>query len=363
MRRSKVDREKAYQILKEAYKRASSDYSPCSKFSSQIRHILYSTHLTYRYILINAFLGKATNPEINPLCLQEKSPLMGAWDARTLCHKVLVPFERKRLNGALGGSNEPFLNKPARFTDLCESNAVRKGKDKELLMLLCNILPEIDSGQQAFDALSDSIYFILDIAKQQEEINSIEGVKIPTYNDIENVVNDLLSKSFGGESLVLAIGGLMHLQAGISSGKMRVEVHVVNQSGASSKEISDIDIYLNDRLINAIEAKDKVFTQEDVEHAVKKVSIAKCDRLMFITGPRAVLEGASEATLVELSEKMGVRLTMMNHLQLTKMILAFVLPTTKGVFFSILREVAKQARMKEETLRHLLYVAKKHELI
>ena len=38
---------------------------------------------------------------------------------------VIVPFDTEVLNKALGGSNEPFLNKPARFPELSTSNAVR----------------------------------------------------------------------------------------------------------------------------------------------------------------------------------------------------------------------------------------------
>ena len=39
------------------------------------------------------------------------------------------------LGNRLGGSNEPFLNKPARFTELSETNAVRGGKNKNTLFL------------------------------------------------------------------------------------------------------------------------------------------------------------------------------------------------------------------------------------
>lgn len=93
-----------------------------------IEKILHGSHKTYRYILVNALLAKAANENINILSLQKGDGTDGKYDARTLCHKVIVPFETLKLPGCLGGSNEPFLNKPARFVKLSTDNAVRKGK-------------------------------------------------------------------------------------------------------------------------------------------------------------------------------------------------------------------------------------------
>lgn len=360
----KVDRTQAREILEQAYSRVrSGDYTPCSRFAEEIHHVMFGTHLTYKYVMVNGFLAKATNPEVNALCLQKKSELEGAYDARTLCHKVFVPFERERLRGALGNSNEPFLNKPARFPELSTSNAVRRGQDSELLALLCRFLPNITTRSEAFDALSDAIYFALEISRDKEDIAGLEAIKVPSYTDIKNIVDDLLSESHGGESLALAVGALLNLVAMNLPGEARVEVHVVNQSGASSKEISDIDVYLDDEIFNAAEAKDKVFTQEDVEHAVRKVATAGCNRMMFITGPRAHLEGPTEEFLVERASQMGVHLTFMNHMEFTGMVLATILPTSTEEFFSILRDIIYEARMKEGTLNHLLEVARRHQLI
>ena len=88
------------------------------KTGRKISEILRGTHKTYRYILVTALLAKATNDEINILSLQKGDGDDGKYDARSLCHKVLVPFETLKLPGCLGSSNEPFLNKPARFVSL-----------------------------------------------------------------------------------------------------------------------------------------------------------------------------------------------------------------------------------------------------
>mgnify|MGYP000451011933 FL=1 len=64
---------------------------PKVRFASLIEFLLItSTHKTYKYILINGLLGATAGN--NPLCLQKGSGLANAWDARTVCHKILVPF-------------------------------------------------------------------------------------------------------------------------------------------------------------------------------------------------------------------------------------------------------------------------------
>lgn len=78
--------------------------SPCKK-SDEISRLIFSiingAHKTYKYILITGLLAKAIEPKVNPLALQAGAPLKGAYDARSLCHSVLVPFERKFLQNAL----------------------------------------------------------------------------------------------------------------------------------------------------------------------------------------------------------------------------------------------------------------------
>ena len=110
------------------------------EIASIITTVLRGTHKTYRYILVNALIAKATNSKVDALSLQKGDGKGGKFDARSLCHKVLVPFEKLKLPGCLGDSNEPFLNKPARFVSLSTHNAVRAGKDKETLENLITVL-------------------------------------------------------------------------------------------------------------------------------------------------------------------------------------------------------------------------------
>jgi hypothetical protein len=255
------------------------------KHSALIDFVLDNTHLTYKYILITAFAAKATDATINPLVLQAKSTLPGAYDARSVCHKVIVNFEMTELGKALGGSNEPFLNKPARFKELSKENAVRRGSDQRILFALVDGLPQIESSADAYDGLVYAIQKLLIVKTQKEALANFDINSLDT--DAARLVvftNALLDAGFEGEALTLAVAGLFELFMSGETDDYKVEVHPVNQSGSSSKEVSDLDVYKYGRLYVANELKDKSFTDHDVRHAADKVAAAGKSHLNFIVG-------------------------------------------------------------------------------
>lgn len=155
-------KEDAVIILNKAYQDALNNPDASCDHKAFIDFVIDNTHLTYKYVLFTAILSKATDESINPLCLQKQSTLPGAYDARTVCHKVIVPFEMETLKKALGGSNEPFLNKPARFPELDKNNAVRRGNDQKILNSLCDNLPTIKTSNNAYQCL---VYLLTKLIK------------------------------------------------------------------------------------------------------------------------------------------------------------------------------------------------------
>jgi len=139
-----------------------------------IDFVLDNTHLTYKYILVTALAAKATDGNINPLALQAGSSLPGAYDARSICHGAIVKFEMTKLGKALGGSNEPFLNKPARFPELSKTNAVRRGRDQQILFALCDNLPKIENAKEAYNGLVYAIQKLLVIKTEKEHLTNFD---------------------------------------------------------------------------------------------------------------------------------------------------------------------------------------------
>ena len=170
-----VDRIEALEILKETYDNAE---RISNEIGDKISLILEGSHKTYKYILITGLLAKATNSSVDIFSLQAKDETEGAYDARSLCHKVLVPFEREYFPNSLGGSNEPYLNKPARFTRLTSENAVRKGYDRQILGYVLDVFEEISNSETAILYLIHSMSILKDIYENLEERFVFEKAKL-----------------------------------------------------------------------------------------------------------------------------------------------------------------------------------------
>jgi hypothetical protein len=279
-----VDRAEAEKVLLLAFrKRCTKD----DETSRGIKRILAGRHKTYRYILVNGLLAKAVNDNINILALQAGAPIQGAYDARSLCHHVLVPFERDFLYSALGGSNEPFLNKPARFTHLDKSNAVRRGEDKETLVLLIDVLNAVATSAEAVEYLSCALGFL---SQKIGELRELQDRKIkysPTLVEIYEFIFRFLEESSEGEAAVIIVGTAEKIYHRRFTANFKVVVHKVNQSGASSNEVGDVDIYKKGVFSYAIEVKDKNFSPYDLEHAFQKIRACGGKKGQFIYGPNA----------------------------------------------------------------------------
>ncbi len=329
---------------------------PC-KVKGLIDYVLDNTHLTYKYILVTALAAKATDSSINPLCLQAKSTLPGAYDARTICHGVIVPFEKNTLGKALGGSNEPFLNKPARFTELSKYNAVRRGNDQNILFRLVDDLPKVKTREEAYGGL---VYALKRLIAVREEKAALTEFNIENLDSnaatLYSFIDKLLCENYEGEILTLVVAGLFE-QFMAEQPDYKVEVHPVNESGASSKEISDLDIYLNGELYVSNELKDKDFTDHDMEHAADKVIAAGKGQINFVIGRHG---GCSEKVIVSTIRKYLAQGFVINVVPVDFFVLT-ILSLIKSVnvesYLKYILATARDTKFKETTIGFIQTVA------
>lgn len=326
-------------------------YTPSSECSDEIRQIILGEHKTYRYMLITAALAKAVNPSVNALAIQAQSKLTGAYDARSLCHKVLVPLERALLSNRIGGSNEPFLNKPARFEEISLSNNVRSGNDTILLTLLHTITTKLNSTQYPKLFLKDCIYYVFKRDSTELTLSSTQTTGLINL-EVINLANNILSSNCLGESSAIVTYLAYRLEH--YTEQHIVKAHKVNQSGASSKEILDIDIYLDNKLSLSIEVKDKIFTYEDVLHAAHKVASSGKSKFLFVKGPSGSLIHTTEDEVIRAIATQGIYVIFLDVLDLLKIVLFNVkFDLDKELIVNIISEAVSMMRIRDNTLTHL----------
>lgn len=350
-----IDFKTAYLILERALVEAETLDDDIAK---TINIVLTGPHKTYRYILVNALLAKATNEKVNALSLQKGDGKGGKFDARSLCHKVIVPFEKLELPGCLGGSNEPFLNKPARFVSLSTTNAVRAGKDRETLENLISILSQINTSEDAFTYLKSAMVVLK--ANHEEYLKKFSvGDIIVDVSEFSQLVLDYIYKitdhTLEGEVCPLVVSVLEQFYLGSD---YRVVPHKVNESGSSSKEVGDIDIFDSEgTLVNAIEVKDKTFSEQDVVHAITKFRMAHLNSSMFIYGKRVSFdEDAVYSTLKKIGRE-GHYCCLISILNYAKMRISDLKTVTMREFVDGLLKFSKAINAKDDTINTIKEIA------
>lgn len=343
----KVDKEEAKKVLLNAY---NSSERLTDGLAKKIETVLRGSHLTYRYILFTGILSKATNANVDPLSIQKGDNSRGAYDARSICHKVVVPFEREFLTDSLGGSNEPYLNKPARFVRMSQDNAVRSGNDRNILLLCIEILSSMKTKAIAEKYLKHCTYVLKDIYKN---LNQKFQVQIQDPSQLSQTIFDytrnLLKQKNEGETAAIVVTALELFQKPSS---YKIVPHKVNESGASSNEVGDIDIFDDkDNIISSIEVKDKDFTKEDVEHAIKKFMQAGLKHTMFVYGLDVNFDKKEVLALARYYGNCGCLCSVLSVMDLMRVrILDFPEDLSFEVYVNTLLSIAQLIKAKEATI-------------
>ena len=282
-----VSSEEAAEILTQEWEHIQSDprsdYISDPHIKENIDEILNDSNKTYRYILVNAALSKATNPNIHYRALQAGSSLDGAYDARSVGHEVLVPWEKA--NGErLGGSPEPFVNNPARHPEVNTENRARSStKQKRLYNLLQRMEEQVENGElDPVDILRQTLQSVSELDSKTVDFESVSNAP---YDVIALYINEYLKDSGNGERLPAVVAGIMQTYYNhASESDWKVDCEHANVSDEFSKAAGDVEIFYDGNLHKAMEVKDKPTTRSSVQHAIEKGRKNSLGEYLYVLG-------------------------------------------------------------------------------
>ena len=170
---------------------------------------------------------------------------------------------------------------------------------------------------------------------------------------ILDLIRALLAKSCEGETLALSVALLFELMAKGQGGGLQVSSHPANQSGASSKEVSDVDVFEADgeTLRYCCEAKDKPFTRADIDHAAGKVAAHGPTSMIFVYGPNAKTTESMPAIVGEYEAK-GFDLTFVPAPAFASGIVSLAPSVTWPEVVDLINKHLALMRAKEMTIEH-----------
>lgn len=273
-----VDAASAKSILLSAWEKLGAKTTPKVNglIAEKIHEVLGSRVVTFKYILITGLLAKLTNPQAHPRSLQASSTLEGAYDARSLGHGVVVPFE-KTCGNLFGLSNEPFLSKPARHAEHRRDNPQLKYKG--LAGVLHDLLDHAaDANRPEVEAM---LIECLRIGKERTESEQ-KATFVADYNldHVVNFVREFLTSNDGGSRLAAVTGAFVRL-LGVG---YTVKVYPPSASDTFSKTAGDIEVFSGDALLTAYECKHRLVTVSDIEHGFRKAKERGVPEYCFVVG-------------------------------------------------------------------------------
>lgn len=304
-----IDRSTATKLLNDSLSRCSQTPVTNCLIKDTIDFVMSGKKcLTYRYIMFTALLAKAVNPNIDILSLQAKDRSLGAYDPRSLASYVVYPFQRDLLGNILDGSNaDPLVNKPARFERLRKDNSVSGGDPKTALKLLCENLIKITDSREAQICIDYIVtYLLAEKASRDARQAEIErAVQDKGMFEVYQFMDDLLNQGFGGSALVIVTTAILSLIFNDTS--FGIKPHPVNQSGSSSRQFSDLDVYRDGKPFLGIELKDKPFSSSDVAHAAEKAFQVKSPSLLFVAGRQSTFAAQPPTYFLEIKKEYANR--------------------------------------------------------
>ena len=270
-----------------------------AKIKKHVADCLRSKTKTYRYVLPTQLLCKCVSSSLDCRSLQASFNSPGAFDARSIAHEIIVPFDREN-HQVLGGSPEPYVSNPLRCNSVTKQNrAKQKNKTDwdKLVLVLGKIEEQRDLAftRLMFDQVLFVVYDMLDDVK----------VTYPVPNRISlpgtlNLMRQFLTVKSGGDRLEVLAAALFRVIGRLFDLYDDVRREKVNVADASSGMAADIECRRQGKVALIVEVKDRTLTLVQLDSKLVTARSKKINEIMFMAQG-----GVEHAETVDIEERVG----------------------------------------------------------
>lgn len=225
-----------------------------------VRGSVRSRTKSYRYVLPTQLVAKIADPGVDARSLQASHGVEGAFDARSVAHNVIVPFDSANDN-VLGGSPEPYVNNPLRVAAVTPDYAQAQ-KDRSGWSDLCRILEAVErTGDAGF---TERVFrqVLVEIHRRLGEVRVSYPVPFRISLDrTMDLIARFLDEQSGGDR-AQAVAAALFWMIGKRFGLYRRVVRAaINTADAASGLAADLECLSEDgEIVLAVEVKDKGLT-------------------------------------------------------------------------------------------------------
>lgn len=236
---------------------------------------------TYRYVLPTQLLAKCADPSLDCRSVQASADLPSAFDARSLCEGIIVPFDREN-SSVLGGSPEPYTNNPMRIPAITEKHA-KQQRNKSGFKDLVDVLEFAESNPSASNDLLFEVLRQIKIRMLQVRIS----YPVPHRTSIDGSLTalmELLELKSGG-SLLQAVGAALFKVIGTEFQTYNsIKVGHVNSADDATGSSADVECLDEDgNIVLAIEIKDRSLSLNHLRDKLPAIRGRSIREFLFLT--------------------------------------------------------------------------------
>ena len=238
----------------------------------EVDRVVDSEVLSVRYAVVTQTLGKIAGADRGILCVQSETGEPGAWDARSFCSAVVVPWVAEN-HDVLGNSSAPYVNNPLRRGVLTRGMPGTRKSDKGEWAALFDFLEPLDTAppaavREAFRRCLHSIARRL--ARQSFRYPIPKRVSMARTR---KVLEAFLSEPSNGLRPMSAATALMEVVGEAFGLFLRVRSQGVTEADAATGVPGDLMCFGQDeKVVLAVEVKDRNITLADVRSAGGKAA-------------------------------------------------------------------------------------------
>jgi hypothetical protein len=242
---------------------------------------LSSPTKSYHYVLPTQVLCKCVAPELDCRSLQAAYKKPGAFDARTIAHDVIVPFDQQN-HRVLGGSSEPYVNNPLRCPAVIRRYRAQQ-KNKEDWDNLCAVLDAIEQSDsvalagEVFDQILVEIYRLM--AGTQVVYATPNRVSLKQTIDLVRRFTEVKS---GGDRTEVVCAALFRSIASEFGLFDEIRRQKVNAADVASGMGADVECWSKGKLLLLVEVKDRTLTLTQLDAKLDVARAKKISEILFL---------------------------------------------------------------------------------
>lgn len=315
-----------------------------------VRRVIASSTKSYRYVLPTQLIAKLADPDLDCRCLQASRGGPGAFDARTVAHKVVVPFDQANDN-VLGGSPEPYVNNPLRVPELSDKYRAAQ-KNQGDWDRLCAVLSAVEGKADVEFTRRVLRQVLTEVYRRLTEVRVIyPAPKRISLDQSLSLIEGFLTDLSGGDRLLALTSALF----AVIGRRFRLYSDVtrasITSADAATGMLADLEcVSKKGEVVLAVEVKDRQLTINQLRGKIRNIREKQVSEIFFVAQQGIAVEDKEEVqSLIAREFVSGHNLYVTELASLARVALALLGEEGRRDF---LREVGTQLDTYNSDIRH-----------